>query len=102
MLHVHDYDKRTSASGPGMMDLPENLGSTTNIACVRCRQVDYGHVLIPLYRPTSPVTQSPGPRTSILGSSAAAPQGDTRDAGNGQGQSGPSRPHLSGMQEAEI
>jgi hypothetical protein len=71
------------------------------MACVRCRQADYGHVLFPLYRPTSPATQYPGPRTSILGTFAAAQQGYTYDAGNGQGQSGPSRLHLSGVPKAE-
>jgi hypothetical protein len=40
--------------------------------------------------------QYPGPRTSILGTFAAAPQGYTYNAGIKNGQrTGPSRPHLS-------
>jgi hypothetical protein len=82
LLLYHNHGRQNSASGP--VDMQGSMGSTTSMGCVRCRQADYGHVLILLYRPTSPTAQYPGPHTSVFTPFV------------------PTRPPLSGVQEAEM
>src|SRR5258706_425888 len=98
-------DYRHSSSRPGTsVDSSENRGSTMSMGCVCNRQIDYGHVLIPLYRSTIPLMQHAGVHVPPLDTPMHGPYATTRSihaygARNGQGGSGPSQPLLSRLPE---